>query len=317
MALWLSKIKYRVVSQFFSSRGSEHIARYKQVFILPTRYGLYAAGALLASFALAVRIQSNLLLLMTLVIFVLYVLSLIWTTQQLIGLKVSLDTQALLTAGYQGPYHFYLELQAAKSAAQKDMAPKETHGLYIYDRDEVGGRFDIKLPSLLKKHFNIRERGAYQAPLIKISSDFPLGLAKAWAYLKPPTIWVAPALLSNQVFESYVGSRWTLPTQFAQADYFDSLKNATPQDSDRSIDWKRWARTGKKLAKISDHTAVEQTSYVWRYEDYAHHGHELCLSILMTGVKLCEQHGCAWQLLLPESPLITDLRTAYDALAKS
>ena len=57
----------------------------RKVFVLPRRHGLMVGFSTLGVFAIAIRIQNNMLLLIAVALFILFLLSLVWAGRNLAG----------------------------------------------------------------------------------------------------------------------------------------------------------------------------------------------------------------------------------------
>ena len=95
MPRWFTSVSRRLMRR----RAPEFEVSIRRVFVLPTRHGLMVALAILGVFAIAVRIQNNMLLLMAVALFVLFMLSLFWAGQNLQGLRLAASSDGTLVAG--------------------------------------------------------------------------------------------------------------------------------------------------------------------------------------------------------------------------
>ena len=89
----------------------------RRVFVLPTRHGFMVALAIFGVFAIAIRIQNNMLLLMAVALFVLFMLSLLWAGQNLQGLRLTVRHDGRMVAGETG----VLSLQLASEKPVYDI----------------------------------------------------------------------------------------------------------------------------------------------------------------------------------------------------
>ena len=81
---WFTRLSKRLSRR----RAPEFAVSIRRVFVMPTRHGLMAALAIFGIFAISVRIQNNMLLLMAVALFVIFALSLLWAGQNLKGLRL-------------------------------------------------------------------------------------------------------------------------------------------------------------------------------------------------------------------------------------
>ena len=61
----------------------------RRVFVLPKRHGFMVGFATLGVFAIALRIQNNMLLLLSVALFIVFLLSLIWAGRNIAGIRLS------------------------------------------------------------------------------------------------------------------------------------------------------------------------------------------------------------------------------------
>ena len=95
MPRWFDSLSRRLMRR----RAPEFEVSIRRVFVLPTRHGLMVALAILGVFAIAVRIQNNMLLLMAVSLFVIFTLSLLWAGQNIRGLRLAVRHDGQIIAG--------------------------------------------------------------------------------------------------------------------------------------------------------------------------------------------------------------------------
>ena len=95
MPRWFTSLSQRLAGR----RAPEFAVSIRRVFVMPTRHGLMAALAIFGIFAISVRIQNNMLLLMAVALFVIFALSLLWAGQNLKGLRLEVRHDGRIVAG--------------------------------------------------------------------------------------------------------------------------------------------------------------------------------------------------------------------------
>ena len=249
-------------------RPPEFEVSIRRVFVLPTRHGLMVALAILGVFAIAVRIQNNMLLLMAVALFVIFTLSLLWAGQNIRGLKLSVRHDGRIIAGET----------AMLSVRLAAMRP-------VYDiRIDSGGglqRAGEAVDHLLS--FSPDRRGRHPLPLVRIETAFPFGLARAWCWISPAEILVAPVPDYGAALALLTGTTRQGAAEGREEDGADSLQDWVPGTPQSRISWKRYAASDRLLEKTGD--ASGGAVLTISYEAVAHLGHERALSA-MTGAVL-------------------------------
>ena len=257
----------------------------QKVFVLPRRHGLMVGFSTLGVFAIAIRIQNNMLLLIAVALFILFLLSLVWAGRNLAGIQLGVQKDQRLIAGEAQRVMVTLKAERPKHFVVAVIG-KERY------------RLDFKnLVTSVAVPVKINERGKMRIPPILIESDFPFGLARCWSWLSPGSILVAPSPLNASGVEAKAISRTGTTEEDEEASGADSLAewvNGTPQTR---IHWKRFAATGRLLIKTGDHVAGDKV--VIDYTKLKGLGHERALSLMCGAVLSAESQQTPFVMLLP------------------
>ena len=257
----------------------------RKVFVLPRRHGLMVGFSTLGVFAIAIRIQNNMLLLIAVALFILFLLSLVWAGRNLAGIQLGVQKDQRLIAGEAQRMMVTLKAERPKHFVVAVIG-KERY------------RLDFKnLVTSVAVPVKINERGKMRIPPILIESDFPFGLARCWSWLSPGSILVAPSPLNASGVEAKAISRTGTTEEDEEASGADSLAewvNGTPQTR---IHWKRFAATGRLLIKTGDHVAGDKV--VIDYTKLKGLGHERALSLMCGAVLSAESQQTPFVMLLP------------------
>lgn len=255
-------------------REPEFVVNMRRVFVMPTRHGVMVAISILGVFAIAIRIQNNMLLLMAIALFVVFVLSLLWGGGNVRGLSAAVAHQSQIVAGETVLFSLRLSGDA------------RGYDLYI---DTGEGEVPATSDSAHALAFTPAARGLHALPLVRISTFFPFGLARTWAWISPARVLVAPA-------PDYAAARALLTglTSRGQddgndSDGADSLQDWVPGTPETRISWKQYAASDRLLEKTGDQTggAVLDISY----DLVAHLGHEKALSAMTAAVLRAARAG--------------------------
>ena len=210
----------------------------RQIFILPTRFGLLAAVASGVLLLVALNYQNGAVFLLDFVLVALGWIAMIACHRQLIGLELWGLEAPSVHAGE--PLRLYLRLA--------NPSRRERFGLTLY-RDRFAGsplRLDPESTARLALQLPPRPRGRYLLRDLGLKSDYPLGVFNAWGRIGPAA-------------ECFVYPR---PADFAppppgdaglgaagrhgdQSEDFLGLVRYRPGDRPGQIAWHVYARTGE------------------------------------------------------------------------
>lgn len=214
-----------------------------RIYIMPTRMGGYLNGLVFLMFLLSVGYSNNLLLIFTLFLFG---LNLIWVIQTHFHLH-ALKLESVLVSDGFAKENSLVELHWKKTP---DVPHKWNFRLF-------GEDFDLKLNSLENSQSKslteivFPKRGVWNFQHLRVSTEMPFGLYKAWIYLPidvkgyayPEKLKELPAINTENNFNDgeFATSRpgphdvWNLgPYQGEES---------------RRISWKHYARTGELVVK--------------------------------------------------------------------
>ena len=310
MASLAAKLSFSGLAQKISFRLSRRRSEFptsismRRVFVLPKRHGFMVGFSSLGVFAIALRIQNNMLLLISLALFILFMLSLIWSGRNIAGITLSLPSGQRLIAGQSGPVDIILRADTPRHMVTAKL-PK---GL-----ERIKFRHGVARLTIVAK---LDDRGRMALPPIMIESDFPFGLARCWAWVTPGEILVAPEPVNG--YERFIDQRGRMIGQDSDEDNSgaDSLAewvNGTPQTR---IHWKRFAATGRLLIKQGEAAAADRITI-----DYArmrHLGHERALGTMCAAVLAAQQQQKSFVMVLPSHQVVSENgqnEEALDALA--
>lgn len=276
----------------------------RRVFVLPKRHGFMVGFSLLGVFAIAIRIQNNMLLLLSVALFIVFLLSLVWGGRNIAGVTLSLQPGQRLIAGETRPLECILRCDTPR---------------YFVSAITSQGRQRVEFVNGLARLtllVRIEERGRQMVPPISIESDFPFGLARCWAWISPGAVLVAPNPASG--YEKFCDSRGRMMGMDSDDDNSgaDSLAewiNGTPQTR---VHWKRFAATGRLLIKQGEAAAADRITI--DYGQMKHLGHEHALRTMCGAVMAAQNQQKGFVMILPGHQLVSENgrnEEALDALA--
>lgn len=199
----------------------------KLIFILPTRYGWWFLFLISLLYLLGTNYQNNLILLVSYLLLSVFLLSIVLTYQNLAGLTVQCPASA---EGFAtAKVHPLITFSSAK--------PHYMLQLNLMPYHDTLQLADITQTATLS--LNTTKRGRYPLPRLKISSQYPLGLWRAWSYVAlRQDYWVYPAPDSNTALQQFQAE----PDTPSGYDIGDTLTSYRSGESIRHIVWKRLAQ---------------------------------------------------------------------------
>ena len=300
---------FTALSQMLARRRAPEFAvSIRRVFVMPTRHGLMAALAIFGIFAISVRIQNNMLLLMAVALFVIFALSLLWAGQNLKGLRLQVRHDGRIVAGETARLSVVLAADrpvydiridagegarpALRAAIGQGSGVNRRAGRETFGRETPGGensRGESYGQDGHALNFSPERRGRQALPLVRLETAFPFGLARAWAWISPAEVLVAPvpdyaaalAHLTGDVRQGAAAGR--------EDGGADSLEDWVPGIPETRISWKRYAATDRLLAKTGDASGGSVLTIT--YDAVAHLGHERALSAMSAAVLRAARAG--------------------------
>jgi len=253
--------------------------------LLPRREGYMSGLAIMGVFAISLRVQNNMLLLLAVGVGVLFLVSLFWSGHNIAGIAVELEPGQRLIAGIEQKVRLTIR------------APSPRYHLFLL---MAGGRenLDLKKGVLRINHkVRLENRGWQHLPSLRIESDYPFGIARSWCSLTPGQILVAPRPLYGyrRMFQDI---RIRQPSDPHLADTIDDWRPGMPLSR---IHWKRYAGTRRLFTKSTEDTATSPLEI--DYDAVRHLGHEKALSIMSATVLDAMLNQQAFLITLPGKQL--------------
>ena len=276
----------------------------RKVFVLPRRHGFMVAFSTLGVFAIALRIQNNLLLLIALALFILFLMSLVWSGRNLAGLTLSLQPDQRLVAGVTQNLSITIKNNPQFDRPRHLLAVKK--GKTSQPIDFSLGVVSVSIP------VNIDKRGKMALPPILIESEFPFGLARCWSWVSAGDVLVAPTPKSGYASISHANKRHGQDHDDEEASGADSLADYIPGTAQTRIHWKRFAATGRLLVKTGDQTGGDRL--IIDYASVRSFGHEQALQMMCAAVLEAEQQQVPFVMLLPNQEISSPTGRAGEAL---
>ena len=209
----------------------------RQLFMLPTRFGLLFAALLVVQLLAAINYANGLAYALTFLLGSLAVVSMLYTHRNLFRLRLAAGTCAPVFAGETALFRIHLT---------NDSDTPRFGVSVMHDKKEIA-RVDIPARGSADVNLGMPavKRGLLTMPAITLTTRFPLGLLYSWSRrvaleqscLVYPRI-AGPTPLRTRVetsLESAMGIR-------AGGDDYIGTREFQPGDSPRHVDWKAVAR---------------------------------------------------------------------------
>jgi len=266
----------------------------RRVFVLPTRAGLAFAASLLLMLTGAINYSLSLGYAMVFLLAGLGINTIFHTFRNLVHLQVSPGRCPPVFAGEKA--HFTLILVNLRATMRPGI------GLRLPDQDEIA--IDMPAASSISARLELPapHRGWLALPRVKLSTRYPLGLIRAWAYAAPQMnclVYPCPAKLAVPL-PANPGEDGSSIGGNAGMEDFAGLRGHQPADPVNRVAWKAAARRedAPLLTKLFAGSAAQILWLEWEALP-THLDIEARLSLLTRWVCDADAAGISWGLRLP------------------
>jgi len=250
MLMWLKPIKFlpNIKSlwrkRFFrwldrrNPSKSHHRLTSRNLYIFPTKRGLFFLVFVMVLWLLGTNYQNNLILALTFLLVSIFVVSILHTYANMAGLEIELKGAANAFAGEVA--HFFFEITNTKNKASDGIQLAWQDSPLDSARIDVDGQATIKT----KVGEVASTRGVLRPSRLLLESDFPLGLLRCWTWLN----FDGHALVYPKPIElpltsaSVEDDEGTGDHPVQGGDDFSALNEYKAGDSLSRIAWKLYAR---------------------------------------------------------------------------
>ncbi len=214
----------------------------RRVYVLPTRHGISFALALLLMLVGSINYNLSLGYILTFLLAGMAIVSILHTFRNMAYLIVSGGKTDAVFAGDMAYFDLHVENQ------RDDMR----HAIHAVCEDQrQSANFPGWHVSILRIPVRTARRGWLQLPRVTLETFYPLGMFRAWSYVRPE--------LRALIYPKPDHSPLPLPRPRADngdavstgigADDFSGLRSYQPSDSPRHIAWKAVARSESMVTK--------------------------------------------------------------------
>jgi uncharacterized protein (DUF58 family) len=281
----------------------EFVLGTRQIYILPTRYGLVFTLVLLALALAAVNYNNALAYLLTFLLASMAVVSLLHAQRNLLRLRISVAGSEPVFAGEPATFRvclhndrdtrYALRLETTQGAPPSfDVPARDTRWVAL------------SVPSV--------QRGWLDCPPLTLASVYPLGLTHSWSrrLLLPARCLVYPKPAESAPWQTATGTEGeTQAASLQDGEDFSGLRTYQPGDAVARINWKTFARGQGLHTKEFRAPLAESLWFDW--EALAPQDSETRLSLLCRAVLDAEDSGLAYGLRLPGVTIEPDSGAAH------
>ncbi len=264
----------------------------RQIYILPSRFGLMFAVLIIAMLIGSINYANNLGFLLTFFLAGVGVIAMIHTWLNLLDIEIQLLPVKPVFAGQQ----LAIDVRFINHTPR----PRGAVELTIAGNNEIVSH-DLEAESdrVFTLHTSTDKRGLQHFSHLIISSQFPFGLFNAWCYVRQPIetlVYAKPAAPFALNFTT-IASEQDEGSAGEGNDDFHSHRDYVRSDSPSHIDWKVFAR--EKGLKTKQFTG-SQSAELWLSLDlFKNTSLEQAISLLTRAVVDADKNGYKYGLQLP------------------
>jgi len=283
---------------------AETVLGRRQLFMLPTRYGLLFAVLLAVQLLAAINYGNGLAYALTFLLGSAAVVSMLYTHRNLLQLRLSASRETPVFAGEVATFRIHL--------VNNDAVPRFGVSV-VCEKNEVAC-IDVPARSSAAVELPVpaAKRGWLAVPPISISTRFPLGLLYSWSrrVVLGQTCLVYPRPADPTPFSVNPTENYEAAQGFhAGGDDFIGVREFRPGDSPRHVDWKAVAR-GEAWHTKQFGAGYRATAW-FDWDTLAGLDIETRLSVLTRWVLEAQHQGMLYGLRLPETILPPDSGEAH------
>ena len=263
----------------------------RRIYILPTRAGIIFGLILFTMLLGAMNYNNNLGFALTFLLAGVGIVSMHHCHHNLAGLELRALGAGPVFAGE--PLQFRFQLENASNQPRWQLRLGWDGQLPLVTELEAGGREHLQLPLATSR------RGRLAAPRLQVSTLYPLGLLKAWAWVNmdlQAIVYPKPAHEASGADRGETGQQAEGKDPNGEDDFY-GLRVWRPGDPPRRIAWKVLARSGQRL--ISEYRSGSPSPLWIDWDSETCADPELRIARLTRRVLDADAQGRAYGMHLP------------------
>jgi uncharacterized protein (DUF58 family) len=269
-------------------RAMDLTLKRKNIYLLPSRRGMFFLLAIVVIWVLGTNYQNNLALGLSYLLLAIFVVAIFESFRNMFGLHITI----------RQPHHNFcgssvgitLQLSSSKHTSHRNIK-------LGFSRHEIASINVTDTPQEVTLWWEVFTRGLEAPPPVRIWSRFPLQLIHVWAWFNcdaTAVVYPKPVRQAQLVAPEYMGGGSTGLS--LGSDEFYSLREYQPTDSSRHIAWKQYARGANLMTKTySDPEGIE----TWLELAKNHKDLEVALGYLCYWVLTYSEENRRFGVLLP------------------
>jgi uncharacterized protein (DUF58 family) len=281
--------------QYLQRRGPQQpplVIGYRQVYILPTRFGITFGVLLFAMLFGALNYNNNAALFLSFLLATSAQISTFRSWRNLSGLHIERISTQPVFAGE--PVIMQIHCSEQQGLERPSLACSSSN-------DEQQHRFSLRpwQNARCQVAVNTRRRGWLELPRLTLATSYPLGLFRAWSYLQvghPVLVYPAPARQPPPL-PAATQSQPQRQRRLHSDNEFEGLRDYRYGDNLKAIAWKSSARNRSLISR--DEPPANHSEYLLTQQQTGVASSEQQLAILTSWILLAEQRGYHYGLDLP------------------
>jgi uncharacterized protein (DUF58 family) len=261
-----------------------------RIYVLPTSFGLFIAGVVTVLLLGALNYNNNPAIFLAFMIAATAHNSLVHAHLLLSGLSIKALHAEPVHVGQTMLLRMRFEAKGARDRKGLELVCGDSEEKFdLLAREQI----EISLP------ISTTQRGWMQTGRMRLSTIRPLGLARAWSWIRPDTLLlVYPALEEKAPALPEAQGEGSQTRMHAHGDHLHQLREYRHGDAKKQIAWKASARSEHLLVREYETQTAKEIQLDWF--QLAALPYEMRISRLARWVITAEQSVCRYSLRLPQ-----------------
>jgi uncharacterized protein (DUF58 family) len=260
-----------------------------RIYVLPTGFGLFITAVLAVLLLGALNYNNNPAIFLVFILAAAAHNSLVYGHLLLSGLRIKTLHAEPVHAGQILQLRIRVEAKGARDRQGLELM----HGQIIE-------KFDLLAREEIEVNLSIAttQRGWLQTGRLRISTIRPLGLARAWTWLRPDTqLLIYPSLETHAPALPIAEGEGSQSRMHTQGDQLHQLREYRHGDAKKQIAWKASARSEHLLVREYETQTAKEIQLNWFSMNTL--DNETRISRLARWVVNAENSGCRYSMRLP------------------